>query len=137
FLEITEPKYCTLSTQSQDIPPGEYFFALYRWTKRGIKHDEELVAVSTQTTLERFLLELLQIAKDHPSLPLPGRNECDALDARHHSKWSEAQLSYRQQNQQIAAHRMQSLTVSHRARCKAIEDQITRASNDKIRVMKE
>ena len=35
------------------------------------------------------------------------------------------------------AHRVQSLTVSHRARCKAIEDQIARATNDKIRLMKE
>ena len=32
--------------------------------------------------------------------------------------------------------RAQSLTVSHRARCRAIEEQVEHATNDKIRVMK-
>jgi hypothetical protein len=33
-------------------------------------------------------------------------------------------------------HRIQSLTVSHRARCNAIQAQIDRATNERIRVMK-
>lgn len=32
---------------------------------------------------------------------------------------------------------MQSLTVSHRARSQVIEDQIARATNDKIRIMRQ
>jgi ATP-dependent helicase HepA len=41
------------------------------------------------------------------------------------------------ENRQLVEHRIQSLTVSHRARCKSIEDQVARAMNDKIRLMKE
>ena len=58
-------------------------------------------------------------ADDSGSAPLPDAAECDALDARHHSKWSEAQANHIAENRELAEHRIQSLTVSHRARCKA------------------
>ncbi len=137
FLDITEPKYFTLTVRSNEIPPGAYHFALYRWTKHGIKPDESLVAVATEPRLEATLMEMLRHADEPGSAPLPDAAECDALDARHHSKWSEAQVNHIAENRELAEHRIQSLTVSHRARCKALEDQVARATNDKIRLMKE
>ena len=68
---------------------------------------------------------------------VPNAAECDALDVRHHSKWTEARANHIAENRQLVEHRSQSLTVSHRARCKAIENQIARTTNDKIRLMKE
>ncbi len=82
-------------------------------------------------------MEILRHADETGSAPLPDAAECDALDARHHSKWSEAQANHIAENRELAEHRIQSLTVSHRARCKALEDQVARATNDKIRLMKE
>ena len=137
FLDITEPKYFTLTTRSTEIPPGAYHFALYRWTKHGIKPDESLVAVATEPQLEATLMELLRHAGEPGSDPLPDSAECDALDVRHHSKWSAAQANHLAENRELAEHRIQSLTVSHRARCKVLEDQLVRATNDKIRLMKE
>ena len=40
-------------------------------------------------------------------------------------------------NSELAEFRMQSLTTSHRARCRVIEHQVLRATNEKIRLMKE
>ena len=40
------------------------------------------------------------------------------------------------ENQQLVEYRVQSLSVSHRARRRAIEDQLARATNEKIRIMK-
>jgi hypothetical protein len=137
FLDITEPKYFTMTVRSSEIPPGAYHFALYRWTKHGIKPDESLVAVATEPQLEAALMDILQEAGEPGLAPLPDAAECDALDARHHIKWSEAQANHIAENRELAEHRIQSLTVSHRARCKAIEDLVTRATNDKIRLMKE
>src|SRR5207249_3924988 len=130
FLEITEPKYCALAALSNEMPPGEYHFALYRWTKLGIRPDEVLVPVTRDLRLEASLLALLQSAIDNGPAPPPDAGECDALDARNHTKWTEAQASHIAANRQLVEHRIQSLTVSHRARCKAIEDQVARASND-------
>ena len=41
------------------------------------------------------------------------------------------------ENRDLVQHRDQSLTVSHRARCKLLEDQLEDATNEKIRRMKE
>src|SRR5205814_8135882 len=83
------------------------------------------------------LMAMLQSGLDLGSESLPDSGECDALDARHHGKWTDAQISHIAENRQLVEHRIQSLTVSQRARCKAIEDQIARATNEKIRLMKE
>jgi hypothetical protein len=55
----------------------------------------------------------------------------------HHAKWTAAQATHIAQNQELAEHRVQSLTVSHRARVRALEDQILKATNEKIRIMKQ
>lgn len=137
FLEITEPKHLTLAAQSNEIPAGTHHFALYRWSKHGVKPDELLIAVANDPQIEASLLALLQSARDPGSSRLPDPPDWDALDVRHHSKWTEAQAKHIAENRQLVEHRVQSLTISHRARCRAIEDQVARATNDKIRLMKE
>src|SRR4051812_290707 len=137
FLEITEPKYCGIEVRSTEIPAGIHHFALYRWTKHGIRPDEVLIPVSNDPRVEAALLTLIQSATEPASSSLLEPADCDALDARHHSKWTDAQSRHFAENRQIVEHRIHSLTVSHQARCKAIQDQIIRANNDKISVMKE
>ena len=41
------------------------------------------------------------------------------------------------ENRELVQHRRQSLSTSHGARCKLLEDQLGSATNDKIRRMKE
>ena len=109
FLEITEPKYVALAVESNEIPPGAHHFALYRWTKHGVKPDELLIAVATIRDSKHPVLPCLQSAGDPGSAPLPDAAECDALDARHHRKWTEAQANHIAENRQIVEHRIQSL----------------------------
>jgi hypothetical protein len=137
FLEIAEPKYFAMEVRQADLSPGEHHFAVYRWTKHGVKVDELLVAVTDNPQLEDAIFDLLQKAEVTGLSSLPTPAECDALDGRHHRKWSEAQANHIAENRQLVEYRIQSLNVSHRARCKAIEDQLARATNDKIRLMKE
>lgn len=136
FLETNEPMHCTLQV-SDGLPPGEYRFALYRWSKYGIKPDEELVAVADDPTVEVALMKLLRKAVE-PSEPHPdNEGGFDELDGLHHAKWVAAQANHIAQNQELAEHRVQSLTVSHRARVRTLEDQLSKATNEKIRVMKQ
>jgi ATP-dependent helicase HepA len=137
FLEIADPKFCSLEAVNKEIPSGTHHFALYHWTKHGIKPDEVLVPVADDPKLEASLMVVLQTALNSASQALPDREECDALDTRHHAKWIDAHGAHLADNRKLVEHRIQSLTVSHRARCKAIEDQIARATNEKIRLMKE
>lgn len=136
-LEISEPKYFGFSVISENLPTGNHHFALYRWVKHGFKQDETLVVIAEDPQIESALLELLQTAENTDAVDLPNTSQCDALDAYHHRKWFEAQANHIAENQLIVEHRVQSLTVSHSARSKVIEDQIRRATNDKIRLMKQ
>jgi len=137
YLEVTEPTYVTMSTRAESIPAGSHFFALYQWVKHGTKPDEMLVAVADDPQVEDALFGLIQTAVDGGPAPLPSPEECDALDTRHHRKWSEASAIHIAANRRLVEHRIQSLGVSHRTRRATIEDQITRATDEKIRLMKQ
>lgn len=136
-LRLGEAGYAMLKVQSSEVPPGDYHFGIYRWQKQGVKLDETLEPVASHPALEKTLFTLLQTATTDEDAMLPDTAEFDALDARHHSKWREAQIGHVAENRQQVAHRIHSLTVSHRARCKVIEDQLERATNDRIQLMKQ
>ena len=136
-MDLDEPVYITLAVNSPELPLGEHHFALYRWRKRGVKPDEALVAVAADPGVEAALLNIIQSSTETNHIMVPNAAECDALDVRHHGKWTESRANHIAENRQFVEHRSQSLTVSHRARCKVIEDQIARATNDKIHLMKE
>jgi ATP-dependent helicase HepA len=137
FLEIAEPAYAALTTASDTLPAGKHVFAVYRWTFHGVKPDESLVPVANDPRVEDALLALLQTAKDDERGTLPTAAECDALDSRHHRKWSDAHRKHVAANRLVVEHRVQSLNVSHQARRKVIEDQVARTTDERIRAMKE
>jgi ATP-dependent helicase HepA len=137
FLQLDEPMYASLVVRNAEIPFGDYHFALFRWKKHGVKLDEVLVPVTSPPEIENALLTLLQSAGDAEECSLPSEASIVRLDAQHHAKWIAAQTNHIADNRQQVEHRIQSLKVSHRARCTAIEAQIARAMNDKIRLMKQ
>ena len=134
--QLDESVYVSLGVTSAVIPPGDYRFAVYRWKKQGVKLDEAIVPVAFDALLEKTLLLLLQSALEIAG-DIPSPADFDALDAQHHLKWTAAQANHIAENRQLVEHRIQNLTVSHRSRCKVIEDQIARATNDKIVLMKQ
>lgn len=136
FFEMDEAMYCSLEV-SEGLPPGEHRFALYRWTKHGIKPDEQLVAVASNPEVEAALLNVLSKAVEPIISVSQSAQDLDELDSLHHSKWSAAQADHIAENQTLAEHRVQSLLVSHLARVRTLEDQLEKATNERIRRMKE
>lgn len=128
---------CAVTLESADLPTGSHPFGIYRWSLHGVKPDRMLVPVAVDLGLEAVLLNVLQNAQNVDGGLPPASLDKDALDTRHHAKWAEAQSAHIADNQQLVELRIQSLTVSHRARCKAIQDQVARATNEKIRLMKD
>lgn len=136
-LQQTEPVVVQLRASHQSLPEGVYAFAIYRWTRQGAKRDEELVPVVSNPDIASNLLELLQISLDAPELELPSQQVWDDLDEVHHQRWLSASTEHAEDNRQLVSVRIQSLTASHRARKMLLEDQISHATNDKIRLMKQ
>jgi len=136
-LERTEPVHAHLAIHSKQIQAGEYLFALYRWQKYGAKADETLVAVSSDPLIESTLMSLLPTAQEYPPRVPPNPEQYAALDSRHHLKWLEERATHVAQNRELVEQRVQSLTVSHKARRAFLQERIKAASNDKIRLMKQ
>ncbi|MFH1021036.1 MAG: helicase-related protein [Pseudomonadota bacterium] len=135
--KASEHVHVCLKVKADGISPGKYQFGIYRWSKQGVKQDEILVPVASDPMIEEKLFTLLQVAEMDANTVLPAEALFDELDARHHSQWTDAQANHIAENRQVVEYRRQSLTVSHQARCKAIGDQLGRATNDKIRLMKQ
>ena len=136
-LERSQAVQVSLIASSEAVPPGEYPFALYQWHNVGIRSDETLVAVTSNPKLDGAVLSLLEVAADAPAGTPPDEAAIERLDKRHHGEWRAARANHMAENRELVQHRRQSLSTSHRARCKLLEDQIGTATNDKIRRMKE
>ena len=136
FLQEPEPVYVQLRVTDSRFSIGTHPFEIYRWTKQGARRDEELVAVAADAAVSAGLFELLRIAEQATDLPLPSQDVLDSLDAVHHQRWLASTTDHAEDNRQLIAVRIQSLTASHHARKVLLEDHIARATNEKIRVMK-
>ncbi|MCE2524019.1 MAG: DEAD/DEAH box helicase family protein [Rhodobacteraceae bacterium] len=136
-LERAQAVQVSLIASSEAVPPGEYPFALYQWRNVGIRSDDTLVAVSSDPELDSAVMSLLEVAADAPCGTPPDEAAIERLDNRHHGEWRAARANHMAENRELVQHRRQSLSTSHGARCKLLEDQIGTATNDKIRQMKE
>ena len=136
-LERSEAVQVSLIASSEAVPPGEYPFALYQWRNVGIRSDDTLVAITSDPELDSATMSLLEVAADAPAGAPPDEASIERLDKRHHDEWQAARANHMAENRELVQHRRQSLSTSHGARCKLLEDQIGAATNDKIRRMKE
>jgi exonuclease I len=92
------------------------------------------MVVSDPPEFEDRILTLLALAEIDTDATLDAF--FDDLDARHHTKWANAQATHLAENRQLVDYRIESLTASHRARRAMLDDQLARATNERIRVMK-
>jgi hypothetical protein len=137
FFDREAPEYCTLELASADLPLGQFPFAIYQWAKHGVRQDEQLVAVAKDEKIEAAVLDALISAGDDSSRKLPEQALFDGLEERHYAKWVEAQANHIEANRRLVEHRVQSLTASHKARMRVIENQISATANEKIRIMRQ
>ncbi len=136
-LERSDAVQVNLTVASEAVPPRDYTFAVYQWRKVGARPDDSLVAVASDPKLDGAVMSLLERAADSAASTPPSAAAIDALDERHHNLWRAARANHIAENRDLVQHREQSLTVSHQARCKLLEDQIESATNEKIRRMKQ
>jgi hypothetical protein len=136
-LQQSETVAVRLTASHSTLPTGVYPFALYRWTRQGVKKDEELVPVVEQPDIAANLLDLLQTSTDASHLEMPAQQVWDDLDSVHHHRWLTQSTQHAEDNQQLVGIRIQSLTASHRARKALLAEQLIKATNEKIQIMKQ
>ena len=137
FLQEGEAIAVRLTTSHRSLPTGLHPFALYRWAKQGARRDEVLVPVAKSSVIAEALLDVLATATDAPELEIPAQHVWDELDAEHHQRWLSESTQHAEDNRQLVGVRIQSLTASFSARRALLADQVSKATNDKIRLMKQ
>jgi superfamily II DNA or RNA helicase len=126
-----------LAVRSDDLPAGDYPFAVYAWHYAGQREDMVLTPVSDDTSLDSRLPHLLESAVDAPGPADLDTLTKDRLDHSHHALWQTAAAAHRQREQESIAYRKESLVGSHRARITQLQEQLAQSDNSKIRRMRQ
>ena len=137
YLQRSESVMVNLQASSKSVPSGRYSFAIYHWRKAGVRADDTLVAVTSDPRLDGIVLSLLEQAADMPAATPFIVVPTNQIDQQHHAQWRSALETHAADNSNLVQHREQSLKASYQARCKLLEDQIGRATDMKIRRMRE
>ena len=137
-LETNERVYSLLSLQTKEVPPGRYEFAVYLWQIYGIREDMELKPIASSKNLTMRLNDLLRDATDIRSNDLEhlDLSLCEQLDKQHYHHWSDAREEHRKQTEASVAYRRESLSTSHRARIAQLEEQLSGATDEKLKRMR-
>lgn len=128
-----------LSVESNEVPVGEYEFAIYQWRFHGIREDLVLQPIASSDVVTGLLGDFLEKAVDCPDSISANVSSFvwDNLDNRHYSLWNDAKTRHRQRTQELVAYRRESLSTSHRARIALLEEQLKQATNEKIQKMRQ
>jgi superfamily II DNA or RNA helicase len=129
----------SLKAQANDVPTGRYEFAIYQWRFHGIREDLVLRPIASSEAVTADLACILEKAVD-VTTEVPGDVDSpvwDELDMQHYKLWSEARAKHRQRTYELAAYRRESLSTSHRARIALLDEQLKKASNEKIQKMRQ
>jgi SNF2 family DNA or RNA helicase len=136
YLQQKEAVQVRLRVFDEKLPIGTYPFALYSWSKQGVKRDEQLIPVAENQEIVAVLLDLLKRGQDANDLEAPEEGVWDKLDEVHHQLWMSATAEHNEYNKQLVGVRIQSLSASHKARVSHLEERVLSATNEKIRLMR-
>jgi superfamily II DNA or RNA helicase len=128
---------CVFAVKDELTPAGEYRFAIYQWRYQGLQPDLTLQPVCPTPDLTLRFRELItkSVAVER-SETLPPAAVFDELDGQHYALWMAARTKHQNNTKQLAAYRLASLATSHRARLALLNEQLAKATDERIRRMR-
>lgn len=128
----------SLKAKSSQVPAHTYCFAIYQWQFHGIRDDMVLCPVAQSDVLSKHLMNLLENAEELSEVPsnFPDKQIQEELDNQHYKLWFEACEKHKKRTKELAEHRRESLTTSHRARIALLEEYLKLATDEKIQRMR-
>ena len=137
---VSSEKRQTVSTvlkaHSNNVPTGQYEFAIYQWRFHGIREDLEHKLICSSDAVTPELAQLLEKAVDANIHENSSDLSSGYLDTKHYQLWSDAREKHKQKNQELAEFRRESLSTSHQARIGLLHEQLDHAENENIKRMR-
>jgi len=138
-LEQEKRVITVLKVRDNSAPAGRHLFVMYQWQFHGVREDLILRPIAMTDAVTARLAGLLERAEQAiiDTADIPDLSAWDDLDARHYALWTEAREKHRLRTRQIAEYQRESLTTSHQARMSLLNEQLSKAENEKIQRMKQ
>ncbi|MFA5684651.1 MAG: SNF2-related protein [Lysobacteraceae bacterium] len=136
-IEPSAPLISNLSVEADDVPPGRYPYAIYRWRKHGLKEDLAFQSVCATPEIASHMIQLLESARHGVTASPITADEERALEQAHYRLWSSARAEHIEAIAELARSRITSLEATHAARLALLEEQRDTASDPRIRRMRE
>ncbi len=122
---------------SDSVKKGTYPFIIYQWTYLGEREDIILKPLSSSTAVNKYLLKFLEYSEQSSQNININDNLWDDIEAVHHNLWCQELEQHKQNTAELVNYKLGTLTTSHQSRISFIKEQIRKASNSKIRIMRE
>ena len=126
---------CDLVVKTTELPVGRYPFIVYEWQYKGVKPNNELVVITSDNIDSNLMLRLICGASDHNGEPYSA--SYDELEQLHFAKWKSQKEKYLAEAQQIIRFKLESLVSSQQGQIRAIQNQLSKTKNERIRVMRQ
>ena len=134
YLQSKGKVVTTLHVISDRFAAGEYPFAIYQWKLSGEREDLQMIPISTNTELNKILLELLKQSYGI-NYVIDAREETwEAVEATHHKVWLSALKEHKYKTEEMISYKEASLRTSHAARMGALQDALRNNSGKKTYV---
>lgn len=128
---------CVCAVRDVSIPAGDYPFTVYEWRHQGLQQDLTLQPVCAAAELtERFPDMITRATALTGDQIIPDAKVFDGLDSHHYVLWTEAKRKHVEKTEQLAKYRLASLETSHRARLALLNEQLAKATDERIRRMR-
>ncbi len=136
-LESPSKKYAVLRVHSDAVEPGEYPFAVYQWKLAGDREDLIIKPVSANGSVNAHIMDFLKSGADCESELSVVPELWDDIERIHHSMWEEELALHKQRTKELIHYKVGSLTSSHNARIAFLNEQLDKATDPRIRQMRE
>ena len=137
FLESENKTVTVFRAKTNEFQSGEYPFAVFQWKMSGDREDLQLKPISSYPELNNSILNLLKKSENLDIEIGKDPENWDDVEMLHHSLWEEELVNHRQRTRELIQYKTGSLTTSHNARMAQLEEQLEKATNSRIRRMKE
>lgn len=133
---LSDPVFTSLKTYSDNVDTGDYPFIIYEWDYLGMKPSINLMPICTNDEIQNTFFDLLENAEDMIDGLLPTKENIEYLDKVQQRLWEESLSEYKSNAKRIYDFKSSSLWASFQARLALVNEQLSKATNEKIRLMR-
>jgi SNF2 family DNA or RNA helicase len=128
---------CNLSVTANELDPGRYPYAIYRWCRRGLKEDFAFKPIGINPQVTACLLPLFERAQHCRHATPITVDEERTIEDTHYHLWERARAEHIENIAEIVGSRISSLETTHAARIALLKEQRDNASDKRIHRMRD